>query len=125
MSMLSSGHGLDQEKGSIVILEGALSKLENVLLEENAKLEGQAAYEHGPYVVRKNQILRELMILQRADDSKAAKTAMADRLRGVRELVEKNHQLLQAQLNAMNEITSILTKAALAESADGTYSRKQ
>ncbi|MBG1233170.1 hypothetical protein [Aestuariivirga litoralis] len=106
-------------------LESAIGKLESVLQEENTKLEANAAYEHGPFIIRKNQILRELMMLQRAEDHKSATAAMSDRLRGVRQLVTHNHALLGAQVSAMNQVTEILTNVALSESADGTYSRNQ
>jgi predicted esterase YcpF (UPF0227 family) len=106
-------------------LESAIQKLEDVLTEENTKLESNAAYEHGPYIIRKNQILRELMILQKTEDHKSASSAMTERLRGVRRLVNHNHGLLAAQVSAMTEITTILTNVALSESADGTYSRNQ
>jgi len=106
-------------------LEAAVAKLEDVLNEENAKLESRVAYEHGPYIIRKNQILRELMMLQKTDDHRSASAAMTERLRGVRQMVNHNHALLGAQVRAMNEITTILTNVALAESADGTYSRNQ
>lgn len=110
---------------SSVSLEAAVQKLEAVLNEENAKLESQATYEHGPYIIRKNQILRELMMLQKSEDHKSASAAMTERLRGVRQLVNHNHSLLEAQVKAMNEITTILTNVVLSESADGTYSRNQ
>lgn len=112
-------------KASSSSLEAAIQKLEDVLAEENTKLESRAAYEHTPYIIRKNQILRELMMLQKAEDHKSATANMTDRLRGVRKLVNHNHGLLEAQVKAMNEITTILTNVALAESADGTYSRNQ
>jgi hypothetical protein len=104
-------------------LEAAVQKLEDVLAEENAKLEAQTAYEHKPFIIRKNQILRELMMLQKSEDHKSASSAMTERLRGVRDMVNHNHRLLEAQVKAMNEITTILTNVVLSESADGTYSR--
>ena len=110
---------------SAASLEAAVAKLEDVLHDENTKLESSTTYDHAPDILRKNQILRELMMLQKAQDHKTATATMTDRLRGLRQLVNRNHGLLEAQVKAMTEITDIITNVALSESADGTYSRNQ
>ena len=118
----------DEEKRnfaeSCAALEMSLGKLELVLREENSALEAYQSTDHSPYTARKNHILRELMVLQKADHSGSVVAAKSDRLREVRQLVDHNHRLLRAQIDAMSEVTNLLTQAAIAEGEDGTYTRK-
>lgn len=107
-----------------VALETSLGKLELVLREENSALESHQAADYSPFTAKKNHILRELMVLQKADHTGSVVAAMSDRLRAVRQLVDHNHRLLRAQIDAMSEVTNLLTRAAIAEGEDGTYSRK-
>lgn len=102
----------------------SLSKLESVLREENGVLEAHQSIDHGPFTVRKNHILRELMVLHKGDKTGAVVASMTNRLKDIRQLVDFNHRLLRAQIEAMSEITNVLTRAAIADGEDGTYSRK-
>jgi hypothetical protein len=104
-------------------LEAALDRLQEVLTEENTNLGSQVAHDHSSFIIRKNHILRELMILQRMEGNKAAVVALNPRLREIRALVDRNHQLLKSQVDAMNSITTLLTNVAMTENADGTYTR--
>lgn len=115
----------ESSRSVVVALETILPKLEEVLTEENRILESQTITDHEPYIIKKNHLLRELMAVQRMDRFNAVSPDMKKRLGGVRSLVETNHRLLGAQVSAMTEITNMLTAVALAEEADGTYSRRQ
>jgi len=115
----------ESSRGVVVALETILPKLEEVLVEENKLLESQVITDHEPYIMKKNHLLRELMAVQRMDRFNTIPPEMKKRLGGVRSLVETNHRLLGAQVAAMTEITNMLTAVALAEDADGTYSRRQ
>ena len=115
----------ESSRGVVVALETILPKLEEVLVEENKLLESQVITDHEPYIMKKNHLLRELMAVQRMDRFNTIPPDMKKRLGGVRSLVETNHRLLGAQVAAMTEITNMLTAVALAEDADGTYSRRQ
>jgi len=115
----------ESSRGVVVALETILPKLEEVLVEENKLLESQVITDHEPYIMKKNHLLRELMAVQRMDRFNTIPPEMKKRLGGVRSLVEANHRLLGAQVAAMTEITNMLTAVALAEDADGTYSRRQ
>ena len=115
----------ESSRGVVVALETILPKLEEVLVEENKLLESQVITDHEPYIMKKNHLLRELMAVQRMDRFNTIPPEMKKRLGGVRSLVETNHRLLGAQVAAMTEITNMLAQVALAEEADGTYSRRQ
>jgi predicted RecB family endonuclease len=115
----------EASRGVVVALEAILPKLEEVLTEENQILESQVITDHQPYIIKKNHLLRELMAVQRMERFNAVPAELRKRLGSVRALVENNHRLLGAQVAAMTEITDMLTEVALAEEADGTYSRRQ
>lgn len=115
----------ESSRSVVVALETILPKLEEVLAEENRILESQTITDHEPFIIKKNHLLRELMAVQRMDRFNTVSSDMKKRLGGVRSLVETNHRLLGAQVSAMTEITNMLTAVALAEEADGTYSRRQ
>jgi hypothetical protein len=106
-------------------LEALLPKLQGVLSEENRVLESQIPGDHESYIVKKNQLLRELMTVQRMEGMTELSPEMRVQVAELRVLVGQNHRYLAAQVAAMKEITSMLTAVALAEDADGTYSRRQ
>jgi hypothetical protein len=125
MDRIGGATVLEASRGVVVALEAILPKLEEVLTEENKILESQTITDHEPYINKKNHLLRELMAVQRMDKYNVVPPDLKKRLGGVRALVESNHRLLAAQVAAMTEITDMLTAVALAEDADGTYSRRQ
>lgn len=125
MDRMGGATVLEASRGVVVALEAILPKLEEVLAEENKILESQTITDHEPYINKKNHLLRELMAVQRMDRFNVVPPELKKRLGGVRALVENNHRLLAAQVSAMTEITDMLTAVALAEDADGTYSRRQ
>ena len=109
---------------SSAALDLSLSKLEAVLNDENAIIESHQSADHDSFALKKNHILRELMILQRSDKNGAIVNSRADKLIDIRKLIDSNKRLLSAQIEAMSEITNLLTQAAIAEGEDGTYTRK-
>jgi hypothetical protein len=108
---------------SVEVFRTALTRLEEILKDENAVLESNNRTSHEPFIIKKNQILRELMIFQRSEVKDQVLMEVSADIQKLRKLVEKNHTLLHSQVLAMTEVTSILTEVALAEDADGTYSR--
>lgn len=102
-----------------------LSRLEEVLREENAVLEARQIVEHEAFVRRKNQILREIMVLQRCELSSSALAEATAHIRRVKAVVERNHSLLKSQVDAMTDITSLLSEVTIAEDSDGTYSPRR
>ncbi len=108
---------------SVEVFRTALTRLEEILKDENAVLESNNRTSHEPFIIKKNQILRELMIFQRSEVKDQVLMEVSADIQKLRKLVERNHTLLHSQVLAMTEVTSILTEVALAEDADGTYSR--
>ena len=108
---------------SVEVFRTALTRLEEILKDENAVLESNNRTSHEPFIIKKNQILRELMIFQRSEVKDQVLMEVSGDIQKLRKLVERNHTLLHSQVLAMTEVTSILTEVALAEDADGTYSR--
>lgn len=100
-----------------------LSRLREVLTAENAALESRSSTNHEKFITQKNQILRELMVYQRSDSGILEIPGIREELQRVRGLVDRNYDLLRAHVDAMNEITTMLTDVAIAEEGDGTYNR--
>jgi hypothetical protein len=113
----------DNEKtiAAISALASVLDRLEAVLSEENSALEARISTSHEPFIAKKNQLLRELMTLQRTLGDRRVFAELGGRLRMTRGLVEKNHALLKLQVDALTEVSKIMTTVALEEQADGTY----
>jgi hypothetical protein len=107
------------------LLSGILDRLSGLLLEENQSIELGLGSNHSNYIVSKNQVLRELMALQRNIQLKSLTPAVLEQLKETRELVDRNHHLLKLQVSALNDVTSFLTQVAISEQGDGTYTRER
>jgi hypothetical protein len=107
------------------LLSGILDRLSGLLLEENQSIELGLGSNHSNYIVSKNQVLRELMALQRNIQIKSLTPAVLEQLKGTRVLVDRNHHLLKLQVSALNDVTSFLTQVAISEQGDGTYTRER
>jgi hypothetical protein len=105
-------------------ISNILTSLREVLIEENALLESGQAHDHQRFVRSKNQILRDLIVCQRNLPPLIEIPAVREQFQGVRKLVDRNHFLLRTHVEAMTEITSLLTEAEISEDADGTYSQR-
>jgi hypothetical protein len=106
-------------------LVATLTRLRDILVEENELLESGKSHDHQRYVNGKNQILRELIVCQRALPNQGTGSIIQEQLVSVRKLVDRNYNLLRSHVDAMSELTSILTDIEVAEDADGTYSKSQ
>lgn len=100
-----------------------LNRLVAVLTQENEILESAVEADHASFIVAKNQALRELMVMQRAQQQTAYTPELLQHLREVRKLVDRNSQLLNLQVSALNDLTSFLTQSAISDQGDGTYTR--
>jgi flagellar biosynthesis/type III secretory pathway chaperone len=96
-----------------------LKQLEQLLEEENAALQGNGQVNHSYFIERKNQLLRELMVLQRTTP---LPRDLFRRFEDLKTLITRNQQLLETNIRAVKEVADILKSAVLAEDADGTYS---
>jgi hypothetical protein len=105
------------------LLESTLVKLSEMLEQENERLESGVGTDHTIFITSKNQVLRELMAIQRTVHVSSLTPDMAQQLKATRKLVDRNHQLLKLQVSALNDVTTFLTQTAIAEQSDGTYTR--
>jgi hypothetical protein len=99
-----------------------LAQLEQLLREENASLEHQGKADHAYFIQKKNHLLRELIVLQRAASSSGALLGDVEELKA---LIARNLEILETNIKALKEVTDALKSAALAEEEDGTYSRDE
>jgi hypothetical protein len=105
-------------------VSSVLSRLSEILRQENEILERAVEADHSTYIVAKNQALRELMLLQRTEIMASFAPDILENLRDVRKLVDRNSQLLKLQVSTLNDLTSFLTESMISERGDGTYTRE-
>jgi hypothetical protein len=103
----------------------SLDLLEQLLVEENAIFESGKPADHAAFIDRKNQILRELMVHQRMSPDSKTLALVADRVANLRPLIERNKNLLAANISALGEVANIMKAAVLDGEADGTYSKQR
>jgi hypothetical protein len=100
-----------------------LERLAQTLADENELLQSGVTADHSSFIVSKNQVLKELMALQRNMKDNTLTPDTIKQLKAMRELVDRNQQLLKHQVSALNDVTSFLTQATISEQTDGTYGR--
>lgn len=110
---------------SDTLLCSILSRLGLVLRDENMRLEAGVTEDHSAFIMSKNQVLRELMAMQRTVQVKFLAPDMQELLVSTRALVDRNYQLLKMQVVALTDVTAFLTQAAVSEQGDGTYTRER
>jgi flagellar biosynthesis/type III secretory pathway chaperone len=108
----------------ITALRAMLEKLSRVLTDENQLLESGANGDHSNFITAKNQILKELMMTHKSVSITLLPPAVLGELQAARKLVDRNQKLLSLQVKALNDVTDFLTKTAISEQGDGTYSRE-
>ncbi|WP_319567359.1 flagellar protein FlgN [Cohaesibacter marisflavi] len=69
----------------------------------------------------KSRILLELSRLTEMVDVKTLSSSVTSELLVLRKLLDENQKVLQKHLEAVREITEVLSKAMLAAESDGTY----
>jgi hypothetical protein len=109
---------------SHVSLRTILERLSALLGQENSLLESGVSGEHAGFISAKNQILKELMVIHRSVDLSSLPQELVDILNSTRGLVDRNHALLNVQVAALHEVTDFLTRTAISQQGDGTYSRQ-
>ncbi len=104
-------------------IASTLDLLEKLLEEENAIFEANQIVDHTSFTDRKNQLLRELIIIQRTLTDTAALETLSQRIVALKPLLLRNQELLKSNIRAVNEVARALKAAALDAEADGTYTR--
>jgi hypothetical protein len=110
----------EDEKAMVDLLQ----RLEATLRQENTLLEAGNSNDHTSFIIAKNQMLKELMLLQRNQMPTNHSDTMVAKLREVRGLVDRNFELLKIQVAAVKEVSALLTQGLMKEQCDGTYSRR-
>ena len=106
-------------------LRPALTKLIEVVEEENALLSQHRVFFHSGFTDRKNQALRELMAAQRSGPGFDSAHAVRPLLQTLAGALHDNARLLKLHITAVGEISDIIVGSLRAADSDGTYSRSQ
>lgn len=104
-------------------LLSALTKIVDVIEEENAGLRQHKICLHAGFTDRKNQALRELMAAQRSTVSPAAQEACKPLLSRLSGALRENAWLLKLHIAAVGEISDIIIGGLREADSDGTYAR--
>jgi hypothetical protein len=106
------------------LLHSPLTRLIEVVEEENAILRGMTVTVHAGYTDRKNHALRELMTAQRSETSQAAIELLRPMLQRLEVALAENAALLKLHIAAVGEMSDIIIGSLRESESDGTYSRR-
>lgn len=112
-------------EAAVLACAALLEKLTVTIAEENAALASGDNLPVTAFTYRKNQILRDLLAAQKASNSPAGLAALAPRYSHVKQLLDRNAMLLQLNLTALHEVSSVIVESIRQAESDGTYSRRQ
>jgi hypothetical protein len=104
-------------------VESALVRLEEAVEQETAALRARTTVDLKEFHERKSQGLLELTRAMRHIDGGAPTPSLMQRLSSLRAKLETNSALLKLHLDAVREISSVMTDAIRDAESDGTYSR--
>jgi vacuolar-type H+-ATPase subunit E/Vma4 len=104
------------------MLMKSLDRLEETLDLETAALTARDLTNLEGFNRRKSQSLLEVSRLVRAIDETAVDMETTQRLRQIRAKLERNQEILQRHMQAVQEVASILSNAIRNSESDGTYS---
>lgn len=104
-------------------LPQALTKLIEVLDEENAALQQHRVVVHASFTDRKNQALRELMAALRFERLPGAAGPVRPLVERLSSTLQDNARLLKLHIAALGEVSDIIIGSLREAESDGTYSR--
>jgi hypothetical protein len=104
-------------------VESALVRLEEAVEQETAALRARASVDLKEFHERKSQGLLELTRAMRHIDGGTPTPSLMQRLSSLRARLETNSALLKLHLDAVREISAVMTDAIRDAESDGTYSR--
>ncbi|MFM8747609.1 MAG: hypothetical protein ACKOED_13245 [Aestuariivirga sp.] len=104
-------------------LTHALTKLIEVLDEENRVLQEHRVGLHAGFTDRKNQALRELMAALRFESLPSAIDAVKPLVQKLSATLQDNARLLKLHIAALGEVSDIIIGSLKEAESDGTYSR--
>lgn len=113
------------EKGPAAagFLDSAIQRLEEIIDQETAALLGHKAVDLKEFNSRKSHGLLELTRALRQIDEPSITSEIRARLKALRGKLEKNQAVLKTHLEAVREISTIISDAIRQSESDGTYSR--
>ena len=114
----------EREAASVTNCAFLLDRLKAVIEEECEALSGRGTAYHGQFTERKNHLLRDILVAQRACGSPRIAQALAPRSCELQQLLKRNQRLLKAHMDAVKEISSIIVDSIRQAESDGTYSRQ-
>ena len=103
-------------------LERCIARLEDVVDHETAALKGRAAVDLREFNNRKSQGLLDLSRCLRLFQGAAPSKAALARLAGLRAKLDTNRAVLELHLDAVREISTVMSDAIRDAESDGTYS---
>lgn len=106
-------------------LQASLEKLILLIEEENDLLRRHQIASHAAFTSRKNQALRELMIMRAAGIPQQALPACKPVLERLSEVLKANAALLKLHIGAVGEISDIIVNGIREAESDGTYGRSR
>lgn len=101
----------------------AITRLIELVDEENNLLLRQQALSHSGYTDRKNQALRELLIAQKREMTDVARSDLRPALQRLAAVLQVNARLLKHHIAAVGELSDIIVGSLKDADSDGTYSR--
>jgi hypothetical protein len=105
------------------VLDSAIQRLEEIVEQETAALRSRRAVDLRDFNNKKSQGLLELNRALRGLGGAPHELALSARLAGLRARLETNRTMLKMHLDAVREISAIVTDAIREAESDGTYSR--
>ncbi len=106
-------------------LQASIEKLILLIEEENDLLQRHQITSHASFTSRKNQALRELMIMRAAGIPQQALPAYRPLLERLSEVLKTNAALLKLHIGAVGEISDIIVNGIREADSDGTYGRSR
>lgn len=106
-------------------LQASIEKLILLIEEENELLQRHQIASHASFTSRKNQALRELMIMRAAGDPQQALPAYKPALERLSLGLKTNAALLKLHIGAVSEISDIIVNGIREAESDGTYGRSR
>ena len=102
----------------------SISRLIEVVEEENEVLQQHRVISHSSYTDTKNHALRELLTAQRREVPAATERALQPLLRRLSRALQMNSLLLKHHITAVGEVSDIIVNSLRDADSDGTYSRE-
>lgn len=105
-------------------LKHSVTRLIEVVEEENRVLELQQIVSHAGYTDRKNHALREILAVQRRELTTENRAELRPALQRLSLALQTNAHLLKHHIAAVGEVSDIIVSSLRDAESDGTYSRE-